>query len=91
IVRHLAGQIVDEGSSVTLEACASGQADQLIWTKNGVEISNNDRTEIAQDGERYRLTINNATADDAGTYQLELRHQGSDLVSVASLIVSGKL
>ncbi|KAK5968521.1 Twitchin [Trichostrongylus colubriformis] len=74
IVRHLTGQIADEGSSVTLEACASGQPEQLSWTKDGVEMSSGDRTEIAQDGERYRLTISNVTADDAGQYQLELRN-----------------
>ncbi|PIO72951.1 immunoglobulin I-set domain protein [Teladorsagia circumcincta] len=89
IVRHLTGQLVDEGSSATLEACASGQYDQIIWTKNGAEVSSDDRTEIAQDGERYRLTINNAKTDDAGLYQLELRGRGADIISVASLIVSG--
>ncbi|XGW29138.1 hypothetical protein V3C99_008720 [Haemonchus contortus] len=90
IVRHLAGQIVDEGASVSLEACASGKPDQLRWTKNGVEVTSDSRTEIVQDGERYRLTINNATADDSGTYQLELDSKGSQLTSVASLVVSGK-
>lgn len=54
-------------------------------------MSSDDRTEIARDGERYRLSINGATADDAGTYQLEIRRGATNLSSVASLLVTGEL
>ncbi|VDO68159.1 unnamed protein product [Heligmosomoides polygyrus] len=91
IVRHLAGQAVESGSTATLEVCVSGEPDELRWTKNGVEVSSDDRTEIARDGERYRLSINGATADDAGTYQLEIRRGATNLSSVASLLVTGEL
>lgn len=39
IVRHLAGQAVESGSTATLEVCVSGEPDELRWTKNGVEVS----------------------------------------------------
>ncbi|WKY05591.1 hypothetical protein Q1695_006081 [Nippostrongylus brasiliensis] len=89
LVRHLAGQIVEEGSTITLEACVSGEPSKLRWTKNGVELSSDERTEVAQDGERYRLSISNATHDDAGVYQLEICRNDVDLSSVASVVVTG--
>ncbi|KAK6747288.1 hypothetical protein RB195_000476 [Necator americanus] len=89
VVRHLAGQIVDAGSSATFEACIAGEPDQIVWTKNGAEIKSDDRLEIARDGERYRLSISDVTSADAGPYQIEVQQKGVKLVSVASLIVSG--
>ncbi|EYB95076.1 hypothetical protein Y032_0164g3550 [Ancylostoma ceylanicum] len=89
MVRHLAGQIVDEGSTATFEACISGEPEQIQWTKNGTEVKSDDRVEVARDGERFRLSISGATAADAGQYQLEVQQKGVKLISVASLIVPG--
>ena len=36
------------------------------------------------------MTVNSAEASDAGHYQLEVRSKGTNLVSVASLVVVGE-
>uniref|UniRef100_A0A0K0CTJ0 non-specific serine/threonine protein kinase n=1 Tax=Angiostrongylus cantonensis TaxID=6313 RepID=A0A0K0CTJ0_ANGCA len=82
IIQHLTGQIVDAESTAVFEACVSGEPEQIIWTKNGAKVA-------TSDGERLRLSISNASPDDAGQYELKVRFDDAELISVASLIVSG--
>uniref|UniRef100_A0A1I7XS04 non-specific serine/threonine protein kinase n=1 Tax=Heterorhabditis bacteriophora TaxID=37862 RepID=A0A1I7XS04_HETBA len=87
LVRHLTGQIINVGSVGTLEASVSGEGEEILWMKNGREVKSDDRLMMSQEGEKYRLTINDVRPDDAGQYQLEVRKRGTNLVSVASVIV----
>ncbi|CAD6198887.1 unnamed protein product, partial [Caenorhabditis auriculariae] len=89
VKRHLSGQIASAGGSVSFEAAVEGTPEEVLWMRNGQELSSDGRIEVTQDGDVYRLTINDAEANDAGHYQLEARDKGVNLVSVASLVVVG--
>lgn len=89
IIQHLTGQIVNAESTATFEASVSCEPEEIIWTKNGVKIDSDDRIEIVNDGERLRLSINDTSLADAGQYKLKVRLNDTELISVASLVVSG--
>ncbi|KJH43662.1 immunoglobulin I-set domain protein [Dictyocaulus viviparus] len=89
VIRHLDGQIVNAGSTVTFEACVSGNPERVTWTRNQTNLVSGDRTEIVQSGERYLLSISNVSLSDAGQYQLQVGLNDSQLISIASLIVTG--
>ncbi|CAA98064.2 Twitchin [Caenorhabditis elegans] len=90
VTKHLGGEIVNNGESVTFEARVQGTPEEVLWMRNGQELTNGDKTSISQDGETLSFTINSADASDAGHYQLEVRSKGTNLVSVASLVVVGE-
>lgn len=39
VARHLAGQIVNAGESVTFEATVEGSPEEVLWMRNGQEVS----------------------------------------------------
>lgn len=88
ISKHLSGQIVLEGASVTLEARVEGEADEVLWMKNGKEITSSDDVTISSSGSSHSLTISAASADHSGQYQLEVRQGATHLVSVASVVAA---
>jgi len=57
----------------------------VIWLRNGKELKSSDDYKIERDGTTVRLTIRQATADDAGAYQCEA---SGSVYSTATLFVN---
>ncbi|ULT95623.1 hypothetical protein L3Y34_004374 [Caenorhabditis briggsae] len=90
VAKHLAGEVVKTGEAVTFEARIEGTPDEILWMRNGQELTDGEKTSISQNGDTLLLTVNSAEASDAGHYQLEVRSKGTNIVSVASLVVVGE-
>lgn len=54
------------------------------------QLTGSDKINVSQNGHTLSLTVNSTEASDAGHYQLEVRSKGTNLVSVASLVVCGE-
>lgn len=78
---HPAGQIVESGSPLTLEASVSGEPSHVQWLHNGVEVTQG----TEQSGGRLSLTVDAADASHAGQYQLIVNGGITTAVSVVVL------
>lgn len=87
ISRHLEPVSVASGTTATFSATISGNADEVIWMKNGKEIKAEGRIRISDSDGEHRLEIAEAAVEDHGIYQLEIRRKDKQLLSVASLVV----
>ncbi|XP_077170416.1 myosin-binding protein C, fast-type isoform X2 [Paroedura picta] len=81
-------QQVYVGDKVEMEAEVSEEGAQVIWKKNGVELTREDafKYRFKKDGKKHILIINEATKEDAGRYQI-LTNGGN---SEADLVVEDK-
>ncbi|XP_015270165.1 PREDICTED: myosin-binding protein C, fast-type isoform X2 [Gekko japonicus] len=81
-------QQVYVGDKVEMEAIVSEEGAQVIWKKDGVELTREEafRYRFKKDGKKHILFINEATKEDSGRYQI-LTNGGS---SEADLVVEDK-
>lgn len=59
--------------------------------KNGKEVRSEGRINISQRDGEHILEIADASSEDHGIYQLEVRHNDKRVLSVASLVVLGRI
>uniref|UniRef100_A0A8C5SZI7 Myosin-binding protein C, fast-type n=1 Tax=Laticauda laticaudata TaxID=8630 RepID=A0A8C5SZI7_LATLA len=72
VVSGLDDQQVYVGDKVVLEVEVSEEGAQVMWLKDGVELTREDtfKYRIRKDGKKHMLIINEATKEDAGRYQI---------------------
>uniref|UniRef100_A0A670ZMS5 Myosin binding protein C2 n=1 Tax=Pseudonaja textilis TaxID=8673 RepID=A0A670ZMS5_PSETE len=72
VVSGLDDQQVYVGDKVVLEVEVSEEGAQVMWSKDGVELTREEtfKYRIRKDGKKHMLIINEATKEDAGRYQI---------------------
>ncbi|XP_073458975.1 myosin-binding protein C, fast-type-like [Aquarana catesbeiana] len=72
IVKPLEDQQVFVGDKVELEVEVSEEGAQVMWTKDGVELTREEtfKYRFKKDGKRHILIINESTLEDSGRYQV---------------------
>ncbi|XP_015665629.1 myosin-binding protein C, fast-type [Protobothrops mucrosquamatus] len=72
VVSGLDDQQVYVGEKVVLEVEVSEEGAQVMWLKDGVEMTREDtfKYRIRKDGKKHMLIINEADKEDAGRYQI---------------------
>lgn len=76
-----------EGQSANFECEIQGEVSRVQWLKNGQEIYDSGKYTLTQDGQKYRMTINNVTMDDDADYSVRIYNQNGNRTSKASLTV----
>ena len=90
--RGLESQSVPEGSKIQLEIEVEGQPKQVKFYKGNKELdaSKDKRIKVEKLGDGvYRLTIDDATEEDAGKYGAEATNDGGTSKSEAQIGVTG--
>ncbi|XP_072281513.1 myosin-binding protein C, fast-type isoform X2 [Pyxicephalus adspersus] len=72
IVKPLEDQQMFVGDKVELEVEVSEEGAQVMWTKDGVELTREEtfKYRFKKDGKKHILIINEATKEDSGRYQV---------------------
>ncbi|KAM6289046.1 LOW QUALITY PROTEIN: myosin-binding protein C, fast-type-like, partial [Aegotheles albertisi] len=72
IAKDLDDQQVVVGDRVVLEAEVSEEGAQVMWTKDGVELTREEtfKYRFKKDGKKHYLIINEATKEDMGRYKI---------------------
>lgn len=80
-----------EGRTITLECEVTGNPKpEIQWFKGGKEIYPNIKYSISNDGDKYVLTINNASPDDQDEYIVKARNKSGSKSSKANVTVKCK-
>lgn len=67
---------------------SDGDAPEVTWFKDGVQLSGSDKISMKSKGEKYTLTISNAQESDSGEYKITASSSGGHLSCTASLLVT---
>ncbi|XP_003222732.3 myosin-binding protein C, fast-type isoform X1 [Anolis carolinensis] len=88
VVSGLDDQQVVVGDKVELEVEVSEEGAQVIWMKDGVELTREEtfKYRFKKDGKKHILIINEATKEDAGRYMIKTNGGQSE----ADLVVEDK-
>lgn len=65
--------------------CESLKNVEVVWTKDGSEITSDERTEIINEGKVHKLRIKNITAEDTAEYRCFV----GELYTESNLTVEG--
>ncbi len=87
VTAELKDTAVKAGQPAVLEAVMTGQAPQIQWTKDGLEIKPGGAFKILAglDG-RQSLQIKEASPADVGTYAISAKNEWGEATSSVSLL-----
>lgn len=86
--KKLENSEVIEGRSVTFECEVADESSFTVhWFKSGKELFDCGKHNINQDGNKYKLTINNANIDDEDDYVVKIKNKAGMISSRGSLSV----
>ncbi|KAH9524016.1 hypothetical protein Btru_047901 [Bulinus truncatus] len=83
---HTMTRNVNEGQSVTFKCQVKGHPlPSVVWEKDGVRLSSDDKYKMTQIKDQHTLTINNAGQADAGPYKCHLLNKVGETSAVCVL------
>ncbi|KAL1022128.1 hypothetical protein UPYG_G00022490 [Umbra pygmaea] len=94
ILKPLRDRTALEKHRVILECTVSTPRCEVTWYKGNAELVSSDRLEIHSDGCYHKLTIQEATVEDEGSYSIEVGEHRSTaklLVEAQSLVIEEEL
>lgn len=85
------GKIIEQGSSIVLEAIIDGYpTPDVQLTKNGEPLIENSNLKIAHKNNRITIALENASNADAGRYSCSITNLFGNALSTADIVVKSK-
>jgi titin len=91
-IKRLGDVDAHEGKTVELEVEVNGNPKPYVqWFKGGREIHESLRYSLSSDGEKFKLTINNISSEEADEYTVKIKNKSGSKSSKANVTVRCKL